>query len=111
MSTQNENSPTEQTTPKKRRYMFAQKEGEDHTCIKITEGDYDGVIYKYGKVGIHPQAKEDDAGRLPLAFDYTIVKNPKDLDLLDNQAFIDYIGDILVELLDEQLKNGQAIIE
>jgi hypothetical protein len=41
----------------------------------------------------------------------TVVKNPKDLDILDNQAFIDYIGDILVELLDEQLKNGQAIIE
>ena len=40
-----------------------------------------------------------------------VVKNPKDLDILDNQEFINYIGDILVELLDEQLKNGQAIIE
>ena len=111
MSTQKENSPTEQTKPKKRRYMFAQKEGEDHTCIKLTEGKYEGIIYKYGKVGVHPEAEEDDKGRLPLAFDYTIVKNPNDLDILDNQAFIDYIGDILIELLDEQLKNGQAIIE
>jgi hypothetical protein len=42
MNTQKENSPTEQTTPKKRRYMFAQKEGEDHTCIKLTEGKYEG---------------------------------------------------------------------
>jgi hypothetical protein len=46
-----------------------------------------------------------------LTFDYTVVKNPRDLDLLDNQEFINYIGDILVELLDEQLKNGTAIIE
>jgi hypothetical protein len=111
MSTQNENSPTEQTNQTKRRYVFAQKEGEDHTCIKLTEGKFKDVIYKYGKVGVHPEAKEDENGRLPLAFDYTVVKNPNDLDILDNQAFIDYIGDILVELLDEQLKNGQAIIE
>jgi len=110
MSTQKENSATVQTK-KSRRYAFAQKEGEDHTCIKLTEGQYEGIIYKYGKVGIPPKAKEDTEGRLPLTFDYTVVKNPKDLDILDNQEFIDYIGDILVELLDEQLKNGQAIIE
>ncbi len=110
MSTQKENSATAQTK-KSRRYAFAQKEGEDHTCIKLTEGQYEGIIYKYGKVGIPPKVKEDAEGKLPLTFDYTVVKNPKDLDILDNQEFINYIGDILVELLDEQLKNGQAIIE
>ena len=110
MNTQKENSATVQTK-KSRRYAFAQKEGEDHTCIKLTEGQYEGIIYKYGKVGIPPKVKEDAEGKLPLTFDYTVVKNPKDLDILDNQEFIDYIGDILVELLDEQLKNGQAIIE
>ena len=110
MNTQKENSATVQTK-KSRRYAFAQKEGEDHTCIKLTEGQYEGIIYKYGKVGIPPKVKEDAEGRLPLTFDYTVVKNPKDLDILDNQEFINYIGDILVELLDEQLKNGQAIIE
>tara|TARA_E500000178_G_C16790053_1_gene647575 strand:+ start:113 stop:445 length:333 start_codon:yes stop_codon:yes gene_type:complete len=110
MNTQKRNSATVQTK-KSRRYAFAQKEGEDHTCIKLTEGQYEGIIYKYGKVGIPPKVKEDAEGKLPLTFDYTVVKNPKDLDILDNQEFINYIGDILVELLDEQLKNGQAIIE
>ena len=110
MSTQKENSATA-LTKTNRRYVFAQKEGEDHTCIKLTEGQYEGIIYKYGKVGIPPKVKEDAEGKLPLTFDYTVVKNPKDLDILDNQEFINYIGDILVELLDEQLKNGQAIIE
>ena len=110
MNTQKENSATVQTK-KSRRYAFAQKEGEDHTCIKLTEGQYEGIIYKYGKVGIPLKVKEDAEGKLPLTFDYTVVKNPKDLDILDNQEFINYIGDILVELLDEQLKNGQAIIE
>jgi len=115
MSTQKENSPTDQkknqqekNQQKNRRYVFAQKEGEDHTCIKLTEGEYKDVIFKYGNVGVGKDEKPD--GTLPLIFDYTIVKNPHDKDLLDNQAFIDYIGDILVELLDEQLNNG-AIIE
>ena len=44
-----------------------------------------------------------------MKFDYTVDKNPKDLDLLDNQEFIDYIGDILIELLDEKVKDGTAI--
>ena len=109
MNTPDKNSPTEQT--KNKRYVFAQKEGEDHTCIKLTEGEFKDVIYKYGKVGIPPEAKEDEQGRLPFAFDYTVVRNPNDLDLLDNQAFIDYIGDILIELLDEQLKSGNSIVE
>ena len=39
-------------------------------------------------------------GKLPMKFDYTVDKNPNNLILLDNQEFIDYIGDILIELLE-----------
>jgi hypothetical protein len=39
-----------------------------------------------------------------MRFDYTVDKNPNDLDLLDNKEFIDYIGDILIELLEEKLE-------
>ena len=46
---------------------------------------------------------------MPLKFDYTVMRNPNDLDLLDNQEFVDYIGDILIELLDEKVKDGTAI--
>ena len=107
MNTQRENSPTEQT--KNKRYTFAQKEGTDYSCIKLTEGKYKDVIYHYGRVQF---AKEEDAlpdGTLPMRFDYTVDKNPNDLDLLDNKEFIDYIVDILIELLEEKLKNGTAV--
>ena len=50
-------------------------------------------------------------GRLPMRFDYTVDKNPNDLELLDNKEFIDYIGDILLELLEEHIKNGTAITD
>ena len=39
-----------------------------------------------------------------MKFDYTVRKNPKNLILLDNKEFIDYIGDILLELLEDQLE-------
>ena len=45
-----------------------------------------------------------------MQFDYDILFNPHETDL-DNKEFIDYIGDILVELLDKQIQGGQAIYE
>ena len=38
-----------------------------------------------------------------MVFDYTVIENHIEADI-DSQEFIDHIGDILVVLLDEQLK-------
>ena len=103
MTTQNKNSPTDKTN----RYVFAQKGNADYSSIKLTEGKFKDVIYHYGKVSFAPEENAD--GKLPMKFDYTIDKNPNDVDLLDNQEFIDYIGDILLELLDKKVKDGTAI--
>ena len=105
MTTQNKNSPTAKTN----RYVFAQKGNADYSSIKLTEGKFKDVIYHYGKVSF--AAEENPDGKLPMKFDYTIDKNPNDVDLLDNQEFIDYIGDILIELLDKKVKDGTAITD
>ena len=105
MNTPNKNSPTD----KKNRYVFAQKGNADYSSIKLTEGKFKDVIYHYGKVSF--AAEENADGKLPMKFDYTVDKNPNDIDLLDNQEFIDYIGDILLELLDEKVKDGTAITD
>ncbi len=106
MNTPNKNSPTDKTS---KRYSFAQQEGKDFSCVKITEGKYKDVIYHYGRVAFAPESEKKPDGKLPMKFDYTIDKNPNDLDLLENQKFINYIGDILIELLEEKLKDGSAI--
>ena len=105
MTTQNKNSPTDKTN----RYVFAQKGNADYSSIKLTEGKFKDVIYHYGKVSFAPEENSD--GKLPMKFDYTIDKNPNDMDLLDNQEFIDYIGDILIELLDKKVKDGTAFTD
>ena len=105
MTIQNKNSLTDKTN----RYVFAQKGNADYSSIKLTEGKFKDVIYHYGKVSFAPEENAD--GKLPMKFDYTLDKNPNDIDLLDNQEFIDYIGDILIELLDKKVKDGTAFTD
>ena len=106
MNTQSKNSPTEQTS---KRYTFAQREGEDFSCIKLTEGKFKGVIYHYGKVGFAKDENPD--GTLPMKFDFTVKMNPTDEILdIDNKEFVDYIGDILIEIMEKQIEDGTAVI-
>ena len=43
-----------------------------------------------------------------MKFDFTVRLNPTDEVLdPDNKEFVDYIGDLLIELLDEKVKSGQ----
>ena len=96
-----ENSATDQTKNKKR-YAFAQRKGDDFTCVKLLEGDYEGVIYKYDNVKFE---ELNNNGQVPLQFTYDVFLNPNSKDV-DNQDFKNYIGDILVELVDQRLKDG-----
>ena len=102
MKQQRKSSSTEQNNIK---YLFVQKDGDDFTCIKLIEDKYLNVVYKYGKVAFAKDEKPD--GTLPMKFDYDIIKNPENIDT-NNQEFINYIGDILVELLEKQLKDGKV---
>jgi hypothetical protein len=107
MNMPKENSVTDQTK-KNKRYVFVQKEGDDFTCIKIVEGKFENVIYKYGKVGFARDETPD--GKLPMKFDYDIMANPNKVDI-DSQEFIDFIGDILMEQLEKQVKDGTAVFD
>jgi hypothetical protein len=102
MKQQRKNSSTEKN---KIKYLFVQKDGDDFTCIKLIEDKYLGVVYKYGNVAFAKDEKPD--GTLPMKFDYDIIKNPDNIDT-NNQQFIDYIGDILIELLEKQLTDGKV---
>jgi hypothetical protein len=102
MKQQRKSSSTEQN---KIKYLFVQKDGDDFTCIKLVEDKYLNVVYKYGKVAF---AKDEGPnGTLPMKFNYDIIKNPNEVDT-NSQEFIDYIGDILIELLEKQLTDGKV---
>ena len=92
------------TNPKHREdYVFVEKPGEDFTALKLISGPFSSIVYKYGKVGFRPESEKTTEGALPMVFDYTVIENKVEADT-DSQEFINHIGDILVVLLDEELK-------
>jgi len=97
------NSVTDQTKQNKR-YVFAQRQGDDFSCIKILEGQYENIIYKYNKVKI--SETENEKGELPLKFTYDIMSNPNSKDV-NSTDFRNYIGDILIEVMEQQLREGK----
>ena len=85
-------------------YTFVSRGKEQWASIMLTNGEYEGVIYQYGKVSV-PEG-EDENGNMPLSFKYNIVdyNGHGEEDLESSQDFKNALGDILVEILDEQLE-------
>ncbi len=103
--------PHKTTNPKHREdYVFVEKLGEDFTALKLISGPFSSIVYKYGKVGFRPESEKRPDGTLPMVFDYTIIENKIEADT-DSQEFIDHIGDILVVVLDEELKKKPDLIK
>ena len=102
------NTPKEKFTDQtNKRYVFAQRKEDDFSCIKLLEGD-EGIIYKYDQVKFSTTENAD--GQIPLKFTYDIMTNPNKEDVKSDD-FRNYIGDILVECVEEQLKNGTFNID
>ena len=82
-------------------YEFFDMPDSDLTGIRLLVGDYRGVIYMYGSVGI-----EEKGVIASLKFDYKIVNpgNHPGESLQSDDKFVTIIGDILRELL----INGQT---
>ena len=92
------------TNPKHREdFVYVEKPGEDFTAIKLISGPYASITYKYGQVAFAPESEKQPDGTLPMKFDYTVMENNIEADT-NSQEFIDHIGDVLVVLLDEKLK-------
>ena len=86
-----------------KKYVFAQRDVDDFSCIKLTEGPFSDIIYTYTNVKF--ASEENASGQLPLKFTYDIKKNPNNVDT-QTEDFRQYIGDILVEVIEKQLENG-----
>ena len=101
--------PTHKTTDPKHQedYVFVEKPGEDFTGLKLISGPFGGIVFKYGNVGFKPESEAID-GALPMVFDYTVIENKIEADT-DSQEFINHIGDILVVLLEEQMKEREEL--
>ena len=86
----------------KDKYTFVSKVDDKWASVCIKGGKFDGVIYKYGKVSIPEEENED--GTLSFQFEYDIIDNVGILREDFNEDFFRLIGDILVDIIDEQIE-------
>ena len=87
-------------------YTYVSSGTEKWASIMITKGKYDGVIYQYGRVSVAEEENED--GKMPLSFQYNVIDevgHDKE-ELEKSNEFKNTLGDILVDILDEQLEAG-----
>ena len=86
----------------KDRYTFVSRKDEDFASIMIKDGKFKDVIYNYGKVSIPEEDNLNDDGTLPFRFEYTILDNVGIPRENFGEDFFTFIGDILVDIINEQ---------
>lgn len=78
----------------------SRKTGVD--ALKLTSGPYRGIIFSYGKVNFD----EQDDGTCKLHFDYEVHENHMEY---VKEEFEQYIGDLLVFIIADQLAKNEII--
>jgi len=86
----------------------------DYWCIRLDKGDYTGLVYKYGEIGVSPKLNKD--GTLPVNFEYDILFIPEDLRKKEfedekKNEFENFIGSIMMQMIQEDLDSNEEIIE
>ena len=90
----------------KDRYVFVTDNEDNWQCIGIRGGQFDGVVYKYGKITIPEPPEENIEKDLTLKFEYDIVSTNNLPAEWFGEEFFNLIGDILVDILDQRMKEG-----
>ena len=85
--------------------MFISQVEDEWASVCIKGGKFNGVIYNYGKVSV--PKKENDDGTLPFRFEYNIIDNVEISREDFGEEFFILIGDILVDIIDDQLKENK----
>lgn len=87
-------------------YSFVENDfSDDSWHVKINEGDYKDIVYKYGKI----QVKELD-DEATLSFQYKIVDLPENIieeDLQLDTEFMNTLGQILTHIIEDSLETGK----
>jgi len=73
---------------------------DDMTGIRVVEGEYKGLHWTFGTVTFGESP--DEEGNLSCHFDYVIHDNPNEIE--ENQQLLNFMGDILIEVLDQELE-------
>jgi hypothetical protein len=88
-------------------YTFVEHKGEELWYVKIKEGDYKDVIYKYGRIEVL-----EVGDHAKLKFEFKVEKWPDELDMTEEDfnedaTFMNILGDILIHILEDAMETGK----
>ncbi len=85
-----------------KQYELLDEDYNGNQLIKLTSNEYSGIIYTYGRVRL---LEEED--QLRVQFEFDIHENP--VGFVDRDKFRNHIGDILIDLLEQNLLNNNVV--
>jgi len=85
-----------------KQYELLDEDYNGNQLIQLTSNEYSGIIYTYGRVRL---VEEDD--QLRVQFEFDIHENP--VGFVDRDKFKNHIGDILIDLLEENLLKNNIV--
>ena len=86
------------------KWSWVTRKEDKQASLRISEGKFEGVVYQYGKVVLPVEQEMNGKGDLPFKFEYSILDNAN-IDRKEfGEEFFTIIGDILVQIIDEQLQ-------
>ena len=92
-------------------YSFVENaSSQDEWHVKIKEGDYKGIVYKYGVIEIIEPEHEADEARLK--YQFKVVHLPQSLDFTEEDLnqdveFLNLLGDILLHIVEDAMENNK----
>ena len=89
-------------------YKFKEElyDSKDTCPIEILEGEFQGIIYKYGKISLN----ETENGELNVNMDVDVIKSPDGFDQ-QNKDFTQTIGEIFVDIVEKNVVADQQPVD
>lgn len=89
-------------------YKFKEElyDSKDTCPIEILEGEFQGIIYKYGKISLN----ETENGELNVNMDVDVIKSPDGFDQ-QNKEFTHTIGEIFVDIVEKNVVADQQPVD
>lgn len=89
-------------------YKFLDAVAEpNETCpIQILEGNFAGIVYKYGKISL----EEVESGDLKVNMEVNVITSPEGFDQND-QEFTKTIGEIFVNIIEKGVETKEPPID
>jgi len=74
------------------------------THIRFTSGEFCDIVFMLGEVSFSEDEEKDEC---VMSYNYDIIDNPNDI--FDEEVFQKYIGDLLIELIQNQIENNELV--